>query len=73
MKSRTRRAVVFGSTVTGLSSGTGGGFTLAYSVVISPAKTGAEMAARTALAQHSGVNRLMKSSLRYCPRSSPQP
>src|SRR6266700_571184 len=40
MKSRTRSAVGFGSTVTGLSSGTGGGFTLAHSVVTSLAKAG---------------------------------
>src|SRR5580704_16872000 len=38
MKSRTSRAVVFGSTVTVLSCGIGGGFTLAHSVVMSLAK-----------------------------------
>ncbi len=52
--------------VTGLSSGAGGGLTLAQSVVISPAKTGAETAARSALAQHSRVRHRMKSSLCYC-------
>src|ERR1700722_11513394 len=53
MKSRTRSAVVLGSTVAGLSSGTGGGFTVAHSVVMSLARAGdaanaATTAARTA-------------------------
>src|SRR5262245_21017722 len=51
MKSRTSSAVVLGSTVTGLSSGTGGGFTLAHSVMMSPAQAGiAPNAAATASA-----------------------
>src|SRR5436853_228762 len=46
MKSNTSNPVVRGSTVTGLSSGTGGGFTPAHSVVTSAAKAGsAPMAA----------------------------
>src|SRR5262249_29055086 len=40
MKSSTSSAVVLGSTVTGLSSGTGGSFTLVHSVVMSPALAG---------------------------------
>src|ERR1700691_1866551 len=49
MKSRIRSAVVLGSTVAGLSSGTGGGFTVAHSVVMSLARTGsAASAAMTA-------------------------
>src|SRR6266550_2694336 len=40
MKSSTSSAVVLGYTVTGLSCGTGGGFTLAHSVTISPARAG---------------------------------
>src|SRR5262245_16449497 len=40
MKSSTSRAVVLGSTVTGLSSGADGGFTLAQSVTMSPVKAG---------------------------------
>ena len=40
MKSRTKSPVVFGSTVTGLSSGTGGALTLAHSVVTSLADAG---------------------------------
>src|SRR5215470_7400463 len=38
MKSSRRSAVVFGSTVTGLSSGAGGAFTVAQSATMSPAK-----------------------------------
>src|SRR5580704_10048358 len=47
MRSSTRSAVVFGSTVTGLSSGFGGSFTLSQSVMMSPAPAGqaAQMAA----------------------------
>src|SRR5258708_1143962 len=37
MRSSTSSAVVFASTVTGLSSGFGGSFTLSHSVVMSPA------------------------------------
>src|SRR5262249_33866296 len=56
MKSRIRRAVVLGSTVAGLSSGTGGGFTVAHSVVMSLAWTGrastpAKATARTMVQQ----------------------
>ena len=47
MRSSTRSAVVLGSTVAGLSSGTGGGFTCVHSLVMSIAATGA---ARTAIA-----------------------
>src|SRR5436305_13672557 len=52
IKSSIRSAVVAGSTVTGLSSGTGGGFTLAHSVVPSLAQAGIEagMAAIAAMA-----------------------
>src|SRR5437764_15076323 len=50
IKSRTSSAVVLGSTVTGLSSGTGGGFTLAHSAVMSPAHAGsADSAEATAI------------------------
>src|SRR5580692_297492 len=47
MRSSTSSAVVFGSTVTGLSSGFGGSFTLSQSVMMSPAPAGqaAQMAA----------------------------
>src|SRR5580704_3866697 len=45
MRSSTSSAVVFGSTVTDLSSGFGGSFTLSHSVVMSPAA--AERAAQT--------------------------
>src|SRR6202790_4100882 len=47
MRSSTRSAVVFGSTVTDLSSGLGGSFTLSQSVMMSPAAAGpaAQMAA----------------------------
>src|SRR5215472_782119 len=41
IRSRTRSAVVLGSTVAGLSSGAGGGFTVAHSVVMSLARAGA--------------------------------
>src|SRR5262245_25042311 len=41
MKSSASSAVVFGSTVAALSSGTGGGFTLSHSLVMSFACTGA--------------------------------
>jgi hypothetical protein len=46
MKSSTSSAVVFGSTVTRLSSGTGGGFTLVHSLVMSwaPAANAPNMA-----------------------------
>src|SRR3954454_6539488 len=40
IRSRTKSAVVFGSTLIGLSSGTGGGFTVVHSVVTSLAWTG---------------------------------
>src|SRR5262249_4061677 len=40
MKSSTSSAVGRGSTVTGLSSGTGGSFTLVHSMVMSPALAG---------------------------------
>src|SRR6266567_650195 len=40
MRSSTRSAVVLGSTVTDLSSGFGGSFTLSHSVVMSPAPAG---------------------------------
>src|SRR5204863_5924045 len=52
MKSSTSSAVLLGSTVTGLSCGTGGGFTLAHSVTISPARAGS---AANALARASAV------------------
>src|SRR5262245_36138449 len=49
IRSRIKRAVVLVSTSTGLSSGTGGGFTVAHSVVMSLACTGqAESVARMA-------------------------
>src|SRR5260370_15572840 len=51
MKSRTSSAVVFGSKVTGLSSGTGGGFTLVHSVVMSLACAGAAAIAAMAAAR----------------------
>src|SRR6202162_4826192 len=44
MKSRTSSAVVFGSTVTVLSCGVGGAFTLAHSVVMSLAKAALSVA-----------------------------
>src|SRR5450631_3359461 len=40
MRSRIRSAVVLGSTVAGLSSGTGGGFTVVHSLVMSMAGAG---------------------------------
>src|ERR1700686_1308331 len=40
MRSSASSAVVFGSTVTGLSSGFGGSFTLSQSVMMSPAPAG---------------------------------
>src|SRR6516165_10138303 len=52
-KSRTSSAVVFGSTVTELSSGAGGGVTLAHSAVMSPAS--ADAAASAAIAANSAV------------------
>src|ERR1700720_2453326 len=49
MKSRTKSAVVLGSTVTGLSSGAGGAFALLHSVMMSfPAAGSATTAAMTA-------------------------
>src|SRR5262245_27839366 len=50
MRSSTRSAVVLGSTVAGLSSGTGGGFTWVHSLVMSIADTGAAKAAIAASA-----------------------
>src|ERR1700720_2111873 len=50
MKSRTKSAVVFGSTVTGLSSGAGGSFTPAHSVVTSAAEAGMAPGVTTAAA-----------------------
>src|SRR5271170_7343033 len=59
-KSRTSSAVVFGSTVTCLSSGAGGGVTFAHSAVISPANTGAAPNAATiAAAQEVFARRFM--------------
>src|ERR1700690_3428338 len=49
MRSRTRRSVVFGATVTGLSSGTGVSFTLAHSEVMSAAPAGAPRVATAAM------------------------
>src|SRR5258706_8784503 len=55
MKSSRRRAVVLGSTVTGLSSGAGGVFTVAQSATMSPAEDGcaAAIAATASAAQAS--------------------
>src|SRR5262249_50744895 len=70
IRSRTKSAVVLVSTFTGLSSGTGGGFTVAHSVVMSLACTGhvesvAKMA-RSAAArqQHSARYSMMPSRIR---------
>src|ERR1700688_1970374 len=52
IRSRIRSAVVLGSTVTGLSTGTGGGFTVAHSTVTSLASAGrAAIAAITVVAR----------------------
>src|SRR5713226_4470601 len=64
MRSRIRSAVVLGSTVAGLSCGTGGAFTVAHSVVMSFACAGgaanAAMAApRTVVQQDSRVRCFM--------------
>jgi hypothetical protein len=64
MKSRIRSAVVFGSIVAGLSSGTGGGLTAAHSVVMSFAREGsagsaAMRAAHTATPHDGQVRRFM--------------
>src|SRR6266436_5237238 len=68
MRSRISSAVVLGSTVAGLSSGTGGGFTLAHSVVMSLASagtaTGAAMTAANMLAQQDG---LVKCVMKFLP------
>src|SRR5437667_11362321 len=48
MKSSTSSAVVLGSTVTGLSAGTGGAFTLAQSATMSPAHAGSAAKAAAA-------------------------
>src|SRR5215510_12404606 len=47
MKSSRRSAVVLGSTVTGLSSGAGGVFTVAQSATMSPAEAGCAAAIAT--------------------------
>src|SRR5216684_7285290 len=61
MRSRIRSAVVFGSIVAGFSSGTGGGLTVAHSVVMSFAHEGgaasAAMTAASAAAQQDGLAR----------------
>src|SRR5580692_10988209 len=53
MKSSTSSAVVFGSMVAGLSSGTGGGFTLDHSWVMSLACAGTAASAANTSAQQS--------------------
>src|SRR5215510_10573660 len=64
MKSSRSSAVVFGSTVTGLSSGAGGVFTLAQSATMSPAWAGNVAAA--AIAAHA------KTRARYVIGPSPR-
>src|ERR1700704_3282711 len=58
IRSSTSSAVVLGSTVADLSSGTGGGFTLAQSVVMSAASPGhadsVAIATASAAARHAG-------------------
>src|SRR5437763_11318486 len=65
IKSRTKSAVVLGSTVAGLSSGTGGGFTVDHSVVMSLAPAGrAENAVRPAartIPEHTHATFFMRS------------
>src|SRR5690348_1635471 len=66
MKSSARSAVVFGSIVAGLSSGTGGGLTLDHSVVMSFAFAGERAEAATAanaMAQQGRMARIMSGSL----------
>src|SRR5215467_9926199 len=61
IRSRIRSAVVFGSIVAGFSSGTGGGLTVAHSVVMSFAHEGratsAVMRAANAATPHDGLVR----------------
>src|ERR1700720_2674412 len=62
MRSSTRSAVVFGSTVTDLSSGFGGSFTLSHSVVMSPApaeRAAENIAAAISAAQNFDAVRFM--------------
>src|ERR1035437_5447150 len=54
MRSRIRSAVVLGSTVTGLSSGTGGAFTAVHSAVISLACAGRAASAAATMARTVG-------------------
>ena len=75
MKSSTSSAVVLGSTVTGLSCGTGGGFTLAHSVVMSPAVAGsaANAAAATSAARQSLARWVMVVLPRWAPGGMAEP
>src|SRR5262249_30205125 len=70
MRSRIRSAVVFGSTVAGFSSGTGGGFTVAHSVVMSFAcedrAASAVMTAASAAAPYDGQVKCFMMLLLIC-------
>src|SRR5712671_2545545 len=70
MRSRIRSAVVFGSIIAGFSSGTGGGFTVVHSVVMSFAcedgAASAVITAASAAARHDGQMRCFMMLLLIC-------
>src|SRR5215475_358233 len=69
IKSSTSSAVVRGSTVTGLSSGTGGSFTLVHSVVMSPALAGSAANAAAMATAAAPPNLIANDVMGFLPRS----